>query len=280
MAMEIEVANTATEPAEGAIAAGLSAADIINGDGCPATSISNQGDVPVEPTDDEISSTLVASDSDDESTSTTMPEVDIAEQRRIAEVTFDLELHQAKEDHSAAAIHRSECEAELKEAKADEKAALKKIQNLIARGPAYPQQITKIEAAVANDKETKSAIQVDDPNADVTWKLIPITSIIEGIKGMGKKKADAIVELVPTLGDWEELRAQAGKAFKPLASVLPKGIGQSMADEIEERVYAAIKKHTDALNTAKGDEPVEDDELELETEEAESQPEYVDVDDL
>lgn len=268
MAMEIEVASTATEPADGAIAAGLSASEIVNGDGCSATSISNQGDVPIEPSDS------------DESTSTTMPEIDLAEQRRIAEQTHALELQQAKEEHSAAAILRSEREVILKEAKADEKVALKKVQNLISRGPAYPQQFSKIEAAVENDKETKSAIQVDDPNADTTWKLIPISSIIDGIKGMGKKKAETIVELVPTLGDWEELRAQAGKAFKPLASVLPKGIGQSMADEIEERVYVAIKKHTDALNSARDGEPVEDDEPDLETEEAESQSEYVDVDDL
>jgi len=278
MAMEIEVANTATEPADGAIAAGLSAADIINGDGCSGTSISSQGDVPVEPTEEEISSTLVASDSD-ESTSTTMPEVNIAEQRRIAEETYAIELHQAKEDHSAAAILRSECEVILKEAKADEKAALKKVQNLISRGPAYPQQLSKIEAAVENDKETKSAIQVDDPNADTTWKLIPTSQVIDGIKVMGAKKAEKIIDLAPTLGDLEELRAAASKAFKPFASVLPQGVGKNMADEIEERILTTISKHCVNLEAAKSDEPVED-EPELEPEEAESQPEYVDVDDL
>lgn len=284
MAMEIEVADVSpsTEPADGAIAAGLSAADIVNGDGVTSTA-SSQGSVPVEPEPEEITSTLVDTD-DDESTSTTLPEINLEEQRRLAESAFEIELAEAKESHSAAAILRSECESELKEAKADEKAALKKVQNLLNRGPSYPQQITKIEQAVANDKDSPSAIQVDDANADVTWKLIPTSSLIEGIKGMGDAKAEKIIDLAPTLGDLEELRAAAGKAHKPFASVLPKGIGRNMADELEERILTVVSKHCLALASASAseDDLVEaDDDDDLEIEEVSgSQPEYMDVDDL
>lgn len=167
-----------------------------------------------------------------------------------AEATHLHNISEAKEGYSSLALRRSELESELKDLKADEKAALRGLSNLIARGPNYPQPKSKIDEAVAAAGE-RSAIVVDDPNEDKTWMLIETASILDGIKGMGGKKAEAIISLAPTLGDLEELRAKAGLAHKPYSSVLPKGIGENLADEIQERVYLAMKRHKEELAKAK-----------------------------
>ena len=139
--------------------------------------------------------------------------------------------------------------------------------NLLRNGPAYPVKQSQIEKAVQSAGEP-SAIVVDDPSADTTWRLIPTSEIIMGIKGMGQKKVDAITALAPTLGDLEELRGAAGKAMKPFGSVLPRGIGGAMADEIEERILTKMQSHMQAIERAS--EAVE--EAEVEDVEVESEP--------
>jgi hypothetical protein len=177
-----------------------------------------------------------------------MEETTMQERRLLAEQQHQIEISAAKEDHFSLAVKRSELENELKDIKADEKAALRNLRNLIKRGPNYPQPKSKIDEAVATGGE-RSAITVDDPAADDTWKLIPTSTIIDGIKGMGAKKAEAIISLAPTLGDLEELRAKAGIAHKPFATVLPKGVGGGMADELEERILDTTAKHMKGLAT-------------------------------
>jgi hypothetical protein len=264
MAMEIDVADmpAASTPTP---EAATNAATIINGDGSESglvasTFTSDSQGVELEP--EQTASTLVDSASDaSESTTSTLdaPELsdeEIAAQRLVAEENWKAEMDSVKEEMAELALKRSAAEVDLKELKASEKAALKSLRALIARGPSYPEiktaQQAKIDAAVANDKETPSAIVVDDANADVTWKAIPTKDVIgDGIKGMGDKKLEAILDLAPTLGDLEELRAAASKACKPFGSVLPKGVGRGMADEIEERCMNAIAKHCANIKAAK-----------------------------
>lgn len=184
------------------------------------------------------------------------------QQCSVAESNFKIQVDAAKENHTSLAVKRAELEAELKDLKADEKAALKSLSNMIQRGPIYPQPKSKIDEAVATGGEQPSAIvndQADNPNADETWRNIPMAKLIEGIKGMGPKKAEAILELTPTVGAWEELRAKAGKAFKQMSEVLPKGIGGNIADEIEERVFSAVRDHQKGLekNKVAQDQPGE-----------------------
>ena len=182
-----------------------------------------------------------------------MAQISLQDKRLQAEQQHEIEVAAAKEDHFSLAVKRSELENELKDIKADEKAALRNLRNLIKRGPNYPQPKSKIDEAVATAGEP-SAIQVDDANADITWRELSLAPLLDGIKGLGAKKLEALLELCPTIGDWEELRAKAGVAHKPVSDVLPKGIGGSITDEIEERVYLAIKKHQDGLNKVKNDE--------------------------
>lgn len=76
---------------------------------------------------------------------------------------------------------------------------------------------------------------------DAEWRATPLSKLWSAenpIKGMGKKKQDAIIELCPTFGAFEDLRAEAVKTFKPLDSLLPDGVGKALADELCERLFA------------------------------------------
>lgn len=248
MAMEIEYVDVGSETID-ADQASADPADIINGDGLNEQTAEGI----LEPETDNQEEVSDSGEPDtgelpEESPGEELSEEELAERRAAVELAYEQEIAGAKEEHFSLAVRRSEGEASLKELKADEKAALKNLKNLIRRGPNYPQPTTKIEQAVAEGGE-RSAITVDDPSADDSWKLISLASLLDGIKGLGDKKRDAITALAPTLADWEELRARAGIAHKPLASVLPRGVGGELADVIEERVFSAVKKHCDSQST-------------------------------
>lgn len=234
MALEIEYADVATDTFTERPEA--DPVDMINGDGNAdalltplasstsplaeeSQSISQEGGIGQEEDHEEM----------------TLSEAEQFHQECVAEEHHKIEVAAAKEEHFSLAVKRSELENELKDIKADEKAALRNLRNLIKRGPNYPQPKSKIDEAVAAAGEP-SAIVVDDPSADDTWKQVATSEIIDGIKGLGGKKAEAIISLAPTLGDLEELRAKASLVHKPFGSVLPRGIGGGMADEIEDRI--------------------------------------------
>ncbi len=208
------------------------AVDLINGDG-------SQGEESISQEEDAYAVTSNPSE--------------MAELRAKAEQQHEASLLDAKEELSQLAIRRSELEAELKNIKAEEKGALKHLQILINRGPIYPKEQSKLQEAVANsDGSASEKLSKYDPQPqqdsqeegnesdasplDESWKLKPTAEVIDGIRGLGKKKLEAITDLAPTLGDLVELQALAGLEHKPFHKVLPDGVGQSMADEIEERI--------------------------------------------
>lgn len=260
MALEVEYVDM--DSFENVVAHDADPADLVNGDGSdvieepqpePQT-INQEGEQQPEGF-----TPLVVIDPDGTVQKLTdhMDEISLEQRRLQAEQQHQMEVSAAKEDHFSLAVKRSELENELKDIKADEKAALRNLRNLIKRGPNYPQPKSKIDEAVATAGEP-SAIDVDDVNADTTWRELSLAPLLDGIKGLGKKKLEALLELCPTIGDWEELRAKASVAHKPVSDVLPKGIGGSITDEIEERVYLAIKKHADGLKKV-NEKTVDDD---------------------
>jgi hypothetical protein len=208
----------------------------------------------------------------------------MAEGRHKAEWEHEHEVATAKESHTQASLARQAAEEVFKAAKATEKACLSELSALINRGPDYPKPINQggdadpIAAAVRNDKDSRP-IPVDDPNADQSWRAIPTSEILDGIKGMGDKKRDSILSLIPTMGDFEDLRGQASIAHKPFRSVLPKGVGQGMADEIEERALSRMRKHQLSIESTRPVNQVVEDPVEIEVdvdveyEDAETEPE-------
>lgn len=72
------------------------------------------------------------------------------------------------------------------------------------------------------------------------WKRVPIEQLELGsIKGMGKKKLEAITDACATLGELESLRAGAG-----LMSI--SGVGRTLADAIEDVILLWLSRHRDA----------------------------------
>jgi len=68
------------------------------------------------------------------------------------------------------------------------------------------------------------------------WETESIKVLLTpAIPGMGKKKAESLLDEVPTLGDFEKLRSQVGRDADHLSKLLPKGFGEKLTDDLEER---------------------------------------------
>ena len=130
---------------------------------------------------------------------------------------------------------------QIKEAKE----VLKGQQALLAR---YSSQLADIMDGHPLPRNPNAAAEtVNDASADYAtagsgnWRDMPTRDLLDGIKGMGAKKLDAICDLAPTVGKLEELRCDASRAHKLFKEVLPKGCGEAMADEIENRLIEKAK---------------------------------------
>ena len=140
--------------------------------------------------------------------------------------------------------------AELKEAKAELKVAEKKLLRVSKEGPQYrkkpePKPAVDERQAVADGMSAMmdAAVATSDPDplpdpADEAWRSIKTETLVQGIERFGAKKQEALIELCPTLGDLVELQKKASLACMPFHEMLPKGIGQGIADELEERIAA------------------------------------------
>jgi hypothetical protein len=86
------------------------------------------------------------------------------------------------------------------------------------------------------------AADAEDPTSGGSWRDTPTAKLLEGLKGLGAKKLEAIIEVAPTAGKLEALRGEASMACKPFKDVLPKGCGETLADEIENRLVDHVAK--------------------------------------
>lgn len=136
------------------------------------------------------------------------------------------------------------CQEELKFAKdsmAERTAALR---SLI-------RQAMKIREGSQNDAsrtllsppgEVATATAETPPNEN--WRTIPTDVLLDPpIEGFGAKKRTALLEAVPTLGDFVDLQCRVGKDAATLRELLPKGIGEQAADALEERLITAVRDY-------------------------------------
>jgi hypothetical protein len=79
------------------------------------------------------------------------------------------------------------------------------------------------------------------PGASGDWRDTPTEKLLAGVKGLGAKKLEAIIELAPTAGKLEALRGEASMGHRLFKDVLPKGCGETLADEIENRLLECVK---------------------------------------
>lgn len=132
----------------------------------------------------------------------------------------------------------------------------------------------KEPSQVAEKPAAESPIS-EQPTGDYSNLSAPISELWSTpIERFGKKKQDALLAACPTIGDFERLREQAGRSFKPLHEMLPDGIGQGVADELEERQLSWMTKN---LQQVSDDSTVGNDDKTIqpktETEETESHDE-------
>ena len=136
---------------------------------------------------------------------------------------------------------------QIKEAKE----VLKGQQALLARYSSQLADILDGHPLPKNPNKTQTpegSPEADSENGD--WRNVSTESLLDGVKGLGKKKLDSITEAAPTAGKLEELRGQASVQHKHFKEVLPKGCGESMADEIENRLLDLIAKRSAVIEDA------------------------------
>jgi len=149
--------------------------------------------------------------------------------------------------------HKAESEVnaikeELKEAKENLKlktALCDKIESdLIAliEGKVIPKPPAK-PIAVSQEAATLADQSLADP-VDESWRIHSTAEIFAGVKGLGKKKLEALVDLAPTLGALVDLHAEAGLAHKTFKEVLPAGFGEKMCDSIEDAISKFVLRPT------------------------------------
>lgn len=85
----------------------------------------------------------------------------------------------------------------------------------------------------------------DDPseeNAEDGWRLALTFDLMQGVKGLSKKKLELLVDEAPTAGDLQDLRASASQQHKQYHEVMPKGIGAGVCQVIEDRLLEHVTK--------------------------------------
>lgn len=150
--------------------------------------------------------------------------------RANAESQFRESVKEAEEDLVEANLREKELAGELKAAKSHRTDCIERLQRLKVRGP----------QAFYIQPQQKKPNDAEQPES-TDWRSVETEGLLQNIEGMGKKKLESIVELFPTLGDLEDARGEASKDHQSFSSVLPKGIGQQLADQIENAMIEAIK---------------------------------------
>lgn len=118
---------------------------------------------------------------------------------------------------------------------------------------------TKEPSQVVEKTTAESPIS-EKPTGDYSNLSAPISELWANnpIERFGKKKCEALQAACPTIGDFERLREQAGRAFKPLCDLLPDGIGQAVADELEERQLTWFRNNHDQLVPVESSATIDD----------------------
>lgn len=135
---------------------------------------------------------------------------------------------------------RQEAFATWGELKAETKRAKSRYDELAAEEQDLTAELADLMSGKRLPKKPETAQagpSTDENDGDTEeWRKTSTRELLNGAEGIGAKKLDAIVELAPTVGDLQDLRAEASQEYKPFKDKLPKGCGQKIADAIEDLV--------------------------------------------
>jgi hypothetical protein len=183
------------------------------------------GEVAEEPTDIEADEQEVATGNE---SATPQPIPDL-------QPSYQEQLDDARDEFTEISLEVSECEKNLKALKADAKAALKRLENLIARGATAASQTTVVAKSPTSEAESTSEGDDGDsttsqPVVDDAWRFTPLPEL-----DLPESLTAKIIECgYETLGELEDLRS----AISTGKTEWPKGIGVAKITQIEDAVVA------------------------------------------
>jgi hypothetical protein len=167
-----------------------------------------------------------------------------------AQADYEQRLAEATEVYTDASIVVMEITKDLKEAKRKMKEALDEFFHLKTSGPQLPTAIPLAGSKKSTPPKSKSSdVKPLDADleklveSDTTWREIPIAEVLSGVSGLGPKKHDAIALEFENLGKLEDARGQASREFKEFKEFLPDGIGPSLTDKLQERIFDLMRNH-------------------------------------
>lgn len=148
-------------------------------------------------------------------------------------------------------VSLSEAKAKQEETEsllADDRAAVREIESQIKEIDSQfldaSRKLVKIAkggALLELDKHTQpegsvaTASNLNAAEEDESWRAHPTSALLAVIPGV-KKKKEMLIEVAPTVGQVQDMRQQASLDHKSFKSVMPKGCGESFADQVEDAV--------------------------------------------
>ncbi len=162
--------------------------------------------------------------------------------QKAAEAAFEEKLKEAEEDYMQASLYVKDLQERLKKAKKEQKEALDYVWDLKLEGPAIPTTVPDANKVAASDSEVAE---------DKTWREITMLEVIEPIEGLGTKKRQALLEAFSNFGELEDARGKASLQHKPFKDLLPDGLGETVAQKLDDRIEEVWMQHRKKLMSGK-----------------------------
>jgi hypothetical protein len=155
----------------------------------------------------------------------------------VLQPTYHQQLEWAKDEFTEISLEAASVEAQLKILKADMKAALKRLRNLIDKGSceaALSSNAAKkrLDQEPWDSQETNQTTTQSDSDA---WRFAPISDL-----DLGESLTNKLLENgIETLGELEDLRAKIADR----KAEWPKGIGEAKITKIEDAVITWLENN-------------------------------------
>lgn len=158
--------------------------------------------------------------------------------QKVAQDAFDEKIKAAEEEYMEASLYVKDLQERLKKAKKEQKEALDYIWDLKLEGPAIPTSLPNQDKVALTDSQVSE---------DTTWREITMLQVIDGIDGLGTKKREALLGAFENFGQLEDARAKASSQHKPFKDVLPDGLGETVAQKLDDRISEVWAEHRKKL---------------------------------
>jgi hypothetical protein len=152
---------------------------------------------------------------------------------------------------------------QLKDAKSAYEDAVTALRKLASESGGQPLPLFDAPKQAEPTSEAAPESEAVATEADDSWRQRNFIEFIQGagIDGLGKKKIDALSEVIQTFGDFEDLRTKASIEHLHLSKLLPSGFGEKVTDQIEE-AYLGQQWKDSIEDPGYDDEPDVDADLE------------------